>query len=1017
MKLRIGCLVVGFLLFVLSLSAQTASSASPSSQVPPLIQFSNVATDEGGNSLSGVVNLTFSLYAAQQGGEPLWTETQSNIPLDTTGHYSVQLGITKPNGVPTTLFTTGEARWLGVRIAEQAEQPRVLLLSVPYALKAGDAATIGGLPPSAFVLAAPPSGATSAYTGEAAAEQSAPPPSATDVTTTGGTIDFLPLFNGTSTILDSMVFQLGTGTTAKIGINTTTPATTLDVKGAGTIRGVLALPATAAATAAKGAISQPLDLVASAFNSTSSTAVNQTFQWQAEPAANDTTSPSGTLNLLFGTGATKPSETGLHIANNGQITFAAGQKFPGTGGGTITGVTTASTSGLTGGGTSGTLNLALTSACAKNQVLQWNGTAWACAAVGTGTVTSVASGAGLTGGPITGSGTLSIATGGVTNAMLATSYAQLGTANTFTTNQTVNGTLFAASSSLGVQATTTSVNGVGINALSSATSGTGAGVIGASNSPNGEGVIGTNNATTGTAPGVYGTSSSATGYGVEGAVSSPAAFGVFGSNAATTGTAPGVYGTTASPAGFGVEGSVSSPSGYGVYGTNFVTTGSTAGVYGATASPAGYGVQGANFATSGGSGVYGTGSTGVFGQAQGCSACPSAGVSGMAAGTSGESYGVLGISQSPEGWAVAGVNGAETGNTAAVQGETFSAAGYGVQGLNGSGSGVGVEGEGLTGVFGWDTSPAGNGNGVYGTSTNGNGVFGTSGVIGVVGTADGFSQLFSGVGLEAGVWGDTGGISSGRDEYVGVIASADSNIALLADNNDSTGDYPTMLVQNFTAATHNPVFQTGSPNTYSDSRHCTIDTSANLTCTGVVSGVVTGDDGKQTAMYAMQSAENWFEDAGSGQLSNGSARIELDPAFARTVNAGVEYHVFLTPNGDSKGLYVSQKTATSFQVHEQGGGTSSIAFDYRIMAKRKGYENVRLEDLTDRFKRPEAPLRKTHRPLPSAEIKSVPAARKPMPPVLPLVAPRPIEPRPILPKAVPLAHPAALASKPEVTQK
>jgi len=30
-----------------------------------------------------------------------------------------------------------------------------MLFSVPYALKAGDAATVGGLPPSAFVLAAP----------------------------------------------------------------------------------------------------------------------------------------------------------------------------------------------------------------------------------------------------------------------------------------------------------------------------------------------------------------------------------------------------------------------------------------------------------------------------------------------------------------------------------------------------------------------------------------------------------------------------------------------------------------------------------------------------------------------------------------------------------------------------------------------------------------------------------------------------------------------------------------------
>src|SRR6202451_1654622 len=229
MRLRIGCGLVGFLALVVSLAAQTASGSPTSSQVPPLIQLSNVASDEGGNSLSGVVSITFSLYAGQRGGQPLWIETQNNVQLDATGHYSVQLGITKPNGVPTTLFTTGEARWLGVRIAEQAEQPRVLLLSVPYALKAGDAATIGGLPPSAFVLAAPSSGATSAYTSEATAEHSAPPPSATDVTTTGGTVNFLPLFNGTSTILDSVVFQ-SAASPFKIGINTTTPATTLDVK-------------------------------------------------------------------------------------------------------------------------------------------------------------------------------------------------------------------------------------------------------------------------------------------------------------------------------------------------------------------------------------------------------------------------------------------------------------------------------------------------------------------------------------------------------------------------------------------------------------------------------------------------------------------------------------------------------------------------------------------------------------------------------------------------------------------
>ena len=108
------------------------------------------------------------------------------------------------------------------------------------------------------------------------------------------------------------------------------------------------------------------------------------------------------------------------------------------GGGTITGVTTASGSGLTGGGTSGTLNLSLTNACAANQVLQWNGNSWVCAAVGTGTITGVTAGTDLSGGGTSGNVTLSLNTT-ATNAL----YAQLAAANTFTGNQTVNGNLSA----------------------------------------------------------------------------------------------------------------------------------------------------------------------------------------------------------------------------------------------------------------------------------------------------------------------------------------------------------------------------------------------------------------------------------------------------------------------------------------------------------------------------------------------------------------------------------------------
>jgi hypothetical protein len=96
----------------------------------------------------------------------------------------------------------------------------------------------------------------------------------------------------------------------------------------------------------------------------------------------------------------------------------------------------------------------------------------------------------------------------------------------------------------------------------------------------------------------------------------------------------------------------------------------------------------------------------------------------------------------------------------------------------------------------------------------------------------------------------------------------------------------------------------------------------------------------------MGSPQNWFEDFGSGQLSGGASTIALDPAFAETVDANSEYHVFLTPEGECRGLYVSHKTANGFEVDELGGGQSNVAFAYRIVALRRGYKNVRLEDET-----------------------------------------------------------------------
>jgi hypothetical protein len=95
----------------------------------------------------------------------------------------------------------------------------------------------------------------------------------------------------------------------------------------------------------------------------------------------------------------------------------------------------------------------------------------------------------------------------------------------------------------------------------------------------------------------------------------------------------------------------------------------------------------------------------------------------------------------------------------------------------------------------------------------------------------------------------------------------------------------------------------------------------------------------------MESPENWFEDFGSAKLMNGQIVVALDPIFVDTVNTAEPYHVFLTPNGDCT-LYATQKNSLSFRVSLHDG-ESNCEFDYRIVAKRKGYEKVRLETVAD----------------------------------------------------------------------
>jgi hypothetical protein len=315
--------------------------------VPRLIKFSGMLNDGRGYPITEPIEVTFSLYGqsaptGEDGAETaLWRETQRVVPSE-KGAFTIYLGAASA-GLPTEVFASAAAQWLGVKAAGEPEQARVLLVSVPYALKAGDATTLGGLPVSAFALA----GAKSGLSAVPAALSPEVVPAGTDVTTTGGTAGYIPEFSGTSTIIDSPVFV----SSGRVGIGTLAPTATLDVVGSTLFQGQASLATPGIATATAGTNSEPLVFYASSYSALNKAGITQKFVWQAEAAGNGSFFPSGTLNLLTGAGSSAPAQTGFYFDRSGLLHFAAGQTFPGT----IAGVTPGT--GLTGGGTTGTVTL------------------------------------------------------------------------------------------------------------------------------------------------------------------------------------------------------------------------------------------------------------------------------------------------------------------------------------------------------------------------------------------------------------------------------------------------------------------------------------------------------------------------------------------------------------------------------------------------------------------------------------------------------------------------------------
>ena len=125
-----------------------------------------------------------------------------------------------------------------------------------------------------------------------------------------------------------------------------------------------------------------------------------------------------------------------------------------------------------------------------------------------------------------------------------------------------------------------------------------------------------------------------------------------------------------------------------------------------------------------------------------------------------------------------------------------------------------------------------------------------------------------------------------------------------------------------------------------------------FTCTGTKSATVKTEEGPKE-LYCQESPENWFEDFGHSKIYNGQAVVGIEQDYMATVTINSQHpmKVFITPNGNMGNWWVEKKD-DSFIVHAPDA-QDGTEFDFRVVAKRKGYEDIRLKDApgayTDKF--------------------------------------------------------------------
>ena len=141
------------LLSGLLLAGITSAQHASTTAVPNLIRYGGTLKDADGAPIAATAGVTFAIYKQQDGGAPVWMETQ-NVTPDASGQYSVLAGQHDSHRIAERTVFARRAALAGRAGARTSPSSRrVLLVSVPYALKAHEAETLAGKSISDFVLA------------------------------------------------------------------------------------------------------------------------------------------------------------------------------------------------------------------------------------------------------------------------------------------------------------------------------------------------------------------------------------------------------------------------------------------------------------------------------------------------------------------------------------------------------------------------------------------------------------------------------------------------------------------------------------------------------------------------------------------------------------------------------------------------------------------------------------------------------------------------------------------------